>query len=240
MRAAAVALLLLSQSAVLLAILRRSLLRPYIFFFIYILALILRQSRLSFLSPRATDYLEFWALTLVFIIPLQILAAGESAYRSLEQFRGLRTSVFIGAGAVAVVVAVWIQDLLSHQTRFGTFSQADQAVTTTLFLGGLAFTLGLSWIHPQRRRNARVHELLLLWHFGLLAGALFLLHRGHYEWVGPCCTLLSSGGFFAWAFLIRREGEQLKPVPASLPSLNTLLLGAWAGVLGMCKIRPQC
>ena len=230
MRAATVGFLLLSQSAVILAIVRRGLVRPFLFFLAYTLALMLRQARLSLLSTRSPDYLEFWALTLVIVIPLQILAAGESAYRSLEQFRGLRTSVFAGAAAAAVVVAVWIQDLQSRQTRFGTFSQADQGVTTALFLAGVAFTLGLSWIHPQRRRNARWHELLLLWHFGVLATALFLLHRGFF-WAGPACTVLSSAGFLAWALLIRQDGEQSAPNKLTLPSLNTLLRGAWQRVV---------
>lgn len=230
MRAATVVFLLLSQFAVILTILRRGLVRPYLFFLLYVSALMLRQTRLSLLSPTSPDYLQFWALTLVFIIPLQILAAGESAYRSLEQFRGLRTSVFIGAGAVAMLVAVWIQDLQNRQTRFGAFSQADQAVTTALFLAGLAFTLGLFWIDPQRRRSTRLHELLLVWHFGVLATGLFLLHRGQ-TWVAYPCTVGSSLGFLAWALLIRREGQAPIETSGARPSLNTLLSGVWSRLL---------
>ena len=232
MRAVTVALLLLSQSAVLAAILRRRLIRPFLFFFLYALVLVIRQARLSLLDPTTPAFLEFWALTLVFVIPLQILAAGESSYRSLEQFRGLRMSVFAGAAAVAVVLAVWMQDLQSRHTRYGMISQADQAVTTTLFLSGLAFTLGLSWIHPQRRRNALLHERLLVLHFGILAVSLFLLHRGQ-MWVGPVCTVASAAGFFAWALLIRTEGEQLPPSDSNDPQQRNQLA---AGIANLSRV----
>jgi len=206
MRAALLSLLMISQTTVLVAILRRGLVRPFLFFFLYVFFLLARQSRLCFLDPTDPEYLRFWALTLVLVMPLQILAAGESAYRSLEQFQGLRTGIFAAAAAVALVVATWIQDLQTRQTHYGVFSQADQAVGTTLFLAGIVFSASLSWMNPQRRRNAMLHERLLLFHLGSLSIALFLLHQG-YPWVNVVSIPLSALGFFAWAWLVRNEGE---------------------------------
>jgi hypothetical protein len=207
MRAALLSLLLLSQTAVLVAIFRRSLVRPFLFFSLYILTLLIRQARLSMLDPSTAEYLQFWALTLVILIPLQILAFGEAAYRSLEQFRGLRTGVFIGAMAVAMVVASWIHDLQSRKTHFGVFSQADQAVATTLFLTGLSLSCGLSYINPARRRNALLHERFLLFHFGLIALSLFLLHQG-WTWINQFLIPLTALGFLGWVWFVRSEGEQ--------------------------------
>jgi hypothetical protein len=212
MRAALLSLLLVSQIAVLVAILRRGLVRPFLFFFLYVLTLAARQARLSLLERNDPEYLQFWAVSLVLLIPLQILAAGEAAYRSLEQFEGTRSSVFAGAIAVAIVVATWIQDLQTRQTQFGLISQTDQAVGTTLFLAGVAFSLGLSWIDPLRRRNAMLHERILLFHLGILSASLFLLHQGHYsQWINGISITLSSLGFLAWAWLVRNEGEHLAP-----------------------------
>jgi hypothetical protein len=220
MRALQLSLLLLSQSAVLIAIVRRGLLRPFLFFFLYVLCLFSRQITLSFLDRGASHYLTIWALTLLVLMPLQVLAAGEAAYRSLEQFKGLRTGVFAGAVGVAVIVASWIYDLQSRQTPFGVFSQADQALTTTLFLSGLAFSLGLSWINPARSRNAVLHERLLVAHLGLVAVAIYLLHAGHF-WINQVSLPLFSTGFLAWAHLIRAEAsppEHLPLTPALVPS----------------------
>jgi len=219
MRAALVTILLASQTAVLFNLARRRLFRPFLFFGLYVAVLLVRQVRLFFLDPMSTAYLEFWALTLVFVMPLQILAAGESAYRSLAQFQGLKTTVFAGAGAVSMVLAAFLQDLQSHQTRFGAFSRADQSLTTALFVGGLAFSIGLSWIHPQRRKNAAIHERLLLVHFACLAIPLFLMHRG-VLWAGPLSMACSAAGFFAWSFVIREEGESV--LVDRLPALSDL------------------
>ena len=210
MRAVLLSLLLISQTAVLTAIVRRGLFRPFLFFFLYVVTLLVRQARLCVLDPKDPEYLHFWALTLVILIPLQILAAGESAYRSLAQFQGLRIGVCAGAGAVAIIVATWIQDLQTRQTHFGVFSQADQAVATTLFLAGLAVSLGLSWINPRRPRSAMLHERLLVFHFGVLATSLFLLHQGYF-WVSLWNLPLSAFGFLSWVWLVRNEPEAHAP-----------------------------
>jgi hypothetical protein len=202
MRAVLLSLLIGSQTAVLIAILRRGLVRPFLCFGLYVLFLLVRQVRLCFLDTSDPEYLRFWALTLVLLIPLQILAVGESAYRSLQQFKGLSSSILAGSLGVAVVSATWIGDLQTRQTHFGVFSQADQAVSTAVFLSGLAMSLALSWINPRRSRMVLLHERLLLFHFGLLATSLFLLHHGA-PWANRFFMPLSAAGFFAWAWLIR-------------------------------------
>jgi hypothetical protein len=205
-RAAMLSLLILSQTAVLVAIWRRGMVRPYFFFSLYVLCLAARQVRLCFLDPFEPEYLRFWALTLVLVMPLQILAAGECLYRSLERFREIRVSLFGGAFAIAAVVATAIYDLQTRQTHLGRFSLADQAVVTTLFLAGAVTAVGLTWINPQRKRSAILHERLLLYHFGVLAGSLFLLHQG-YSWIRPLGAPSAAAGFFAWAWLVRNDSE---------------------------------
>lgn len=227
MRAALLTLLIISQTAVLVAMVKRGLVRSFPFFFLYVACLLARQTRLCFLDVTDPEYLRFWALTLVVVIPLQILAAGESAYRSLEQFRELRAGVFVGAVAVAVLVATFIYDLQTRQTHLGRFSLADQAVSTTLFLAGTALAFGLTWINPRRPRNAMLHERLLLFHLGLLAASLFLLHQGH-AWLNAVALPLSTAGFFAWAWLVQNDAD-LAPTRPAVQSAQDDFRGSGAG-----------
>lgn len=234
----------------LIAMVRRDLVKPYKVFFLFMAFQPLGRIAFLFLDPRTDTYAYSYIVRTPILWVISILVVYELYENVLADYRGIASfgrRVITVTFAIAVLFSVltgrYDWNLSDHEPypilRFYTF--IDRGVTTAQVFFLLAMTVFLRWFPAPMKRNVHVHSAVLFFYF-LSRSSSLLFHN----LTGPQMTNITNLAILAascmcliaWIWYLSperddrpvtyRKVDQLEEqrVLDALRSVNSTLLGA--------------